>query len=102
MIFMKGIIIVCKVIHVDTLFITASDRLRISLDMNPSLLPYTDLEKSDFSQILSFFGLGESKSFFKPGWLVIGEFDIGIAPGRFWLANPDQNLHPDHYILVRI
>ena len=39
--FMKGIIIVCKVIHVDTLFITASDRLRISLDMNPSLLLLT-------------------------------------------------------------
>ena len=52
-------------------------------------------------RFFTFLGLGDEKSL-KPGWLVIGEFDIGIAPGRFWLANPDQNLHPDHYILVRI
>ena len=52
--------------------------------MNPSLLlPYTDLEKGRFyTDFFTFLGLGDEKSL-KPGWLVIGEFDIGIAPGRF-------------------
>jgi len=43
--------------------------------MNPSLLIHADLEKISF---FIFLGLGDEK----PGWLVIGEFDIGIAPGR--------------------
>ena len=39
--------------------------------------------ENDFTQFFfTFLGLGDEKSL-KPGWLVIGEFDIGIAPGRF-------------------
>ena len=73
---MKRIIIVYKMIHADSLFITGSKRQRISLDMNPSLLLYGFRENKFF---FTFLGLGDEK----PGWLVIGEFDIGIAPGRF-------------------
>ena len=84
--FMKGIIIVCKVIHVDTLFITASDRLTQDIPRHESVSSFTlhgFREKSILHGFFfTFLGLGDEKSL-KPGWLVIGEFDIGIAPGRF-------------------